>query len=491
MSPSPSLPHGSGRSWITWSSLGLGVHGLGQFALLAVLARHLTKEEFGLVAAAMVVVAFCRVAQSSIGPALVHRPNLHDGHVRAAFALAVWTAAVVVVLLWLAAPACGHFFRDEGLAPLLRAMSLLFVLHAAGVVPEALLQRELRLRDLAHAEIAGVLLGYLPLGVGLAVQGCGAWSLVGAHLGQAAAKSAVLLRRRPHPIRLLARGAETRELARYAFGAMLAGFCTQGASQGDYLVVGRWLSPMHLGVYSRAYQLMVMPAMFLGEVTDRIVFPLLARVQEDKDQLRFAYARGVALVVAVMAPAAAAGIVLGPELIRVILGPGWHDVVLPFQVLMAGLVFRTGYKLSDTLARAMGAVYERAWRQALFAVGIFVGSLAGVAFGTVGVAIGVVMALLGNYALMAWLSCATTGLPAGAFVRLHLRGALLALVVGGVVWGVAAPLRAAAAPALVVLLGGLAAAGLALLVLLRACSARVLGGDGIWLWRTLTGRSAA
>lgn len=74
------------------------------------------------------------------------------------------------------------------------------------------------------------------------------------------------------------------------------------------------------------------------------------------------------------------------------------------RVLSAGLVFRTGYKISDSLARATGAVYRRAWRQVLYAVAVFFGAWIGTNWGIFGVSFGVLGAIILNYCLMSHLS---------------------------------------------------------------------------------------
>lgn len=485
-------PSSRSLGWITWSSLGLGAVGLGQFVLLAVLARELRDrpEAFGVVTATLIVVGIGRVIHSSIGPALVQREDLRTEHEGTAFSLGVLSAIAMMALLWLLAPAVAIFFRDDELTDVMRVMALLFACQAPGLVPEALLQREMRLRELGLAETAGVIVGYLPLGIGCAVAGCGVWALVAAILGQALVKSVVFVWLRPHARRWWPEPKAAREIVVYSGGVASAGLCNYAASQGDNVVVGRWMLTGALGIYGRAYQLMAMPAMFLGEVVDRIVFPLLSRVQDDKDQLRLAYSRGVSLIASVMTPAAATGIALAPEIVLVVLGDGWDEVVVPFQVLMSGLVFRTGYKISDMLARATGTVYARAWRQAIFAGLIFAGAFVGKAWGVTGVACGVVSALTANYLMMAWLSITTTGLLWRRFFGLHLRGLSFGVLFGALAHGAAEILRAEGMPAWSVLGFGALAAVTGFLVLVRAAPGRVLGGDGVWLVRTLLGRPA-
>jgi PST family polysaccharide transporter len=380
-------------------------------------------------------------------------------------------------------------FEMPGLVDMLRAMSMLFVIQAPGLVAEGLLQREMQMRALAMAESAGVLFGYLPLGIGLALLGYGIWSLVSAYLAQALIKCVALVWQRPHERAVLPEPGPARDLLWFSGGFVAARLCNVAASEVDKAVVGYWMSPAHLGVYGRAYRLMAMPAMFLGEVVDRIVFPLLSRLQDDREGLCQAYGRGVSLCATIMLPASAASIVLAPEFVYVMLGSGWDDAVAPFQVLMAGLLFRSGYKISDMLARATGTVYARAWRQAIFAAMILAGALVGTRWGITGVAAGIVAALAGNYFLMAWLSIETTGLGWGRFLWLHVRGVAFALAVGTGVAIVAAVVRQFVTwPPLVFLLTFVIATSALALAVVRA-PARVLGSDGLWLVSTLRGRA--
>ena len=124
-----------------------------------------------------------------------------------------------------------------------------------------------------------------------------------------------------------------------------------GLEEGDYLVVGRWLGSSSLGLYTRARKLMGAPASLLGGMLDDVLFPAMARVQDDLPRLGLAYRRGVSLVALTMLPLSALLMVLAPEVIAVALGPQWLGAVVPFQILAVGLLLRTSYKMSDSLAR--------------------------------------------------------------------------------------------------------------------------------------------
>ncbi|RUT91395.1 lipopolysaccharide biosynthesis protein, partial [Mesorhizobium sp. USDA-HM6] len=126
--------------------------------------------------------------------------------------------------------------------------------------------------------------------------------------------------------------------------------------------------------------------------------------------------------------------IVAPELVLVILGKGWQGAVAPLQILAFSMLFRTSYKLSDSVSRATGTVYARAWRQAVFTIGVFVGSLIGQLWGVEGVAFGVGAAFGINFFLMAQLSLRVTGMTWADFFLVHLPGLALACVVGTGVW---------------------------------------------------------
>lgn len=478
-------------SWLLWAAVGIGGQGVGQFVLLAVLARRLSPEEFGIVTATMIVVGLGRMfIEGSTGPALVQRERLEPAHVRAGFAVALYTALFLMGVSLLSAPFVESFFAMPGLAPVMRALSLVFLFLGLGIVPEALLQRELKLKAIAFSDNLSSLVGLMMTGVVLALAGFGIWALVLAVLCQMFLKAVALLLMRPHERALVPDARAARELWEFSGGFLTARVFNYSAGHGDNFVVAKWMSAETLGIYGRAVQLMTMPAMLLGEIIGRVLFPALARHQTDRPRLLATYRRGIELSASLMLPAAAGGILAAPEIVRVVLGPDWDAVIVPFQILAAILVARMGYKISDSLAQATGTVYERAWRQAVFAVLVVGGAFLGKRWGVEGVAIGHALAIVANYLLMADLSRRTTGLAWHRFAALHGRGLVLAAGFGLLVAGATRGLRSLEAPSWAVLLGGLfVPAGLAVLGAWKAPRA-VLGEAGEWLIGKLRSRGS-
>jgi len=472
-----------GLAWQFGSTVGKGVL---QVVTLAILARLVTPEEFGIVGAALIVVGLSAIfSQFGVGPALVHLEPLRSAHIRAAFAITLVLSLSTTLAVWTSAPVIAGFFAMHDLSVVLRALSLSFLFAGLGVIPESLLQRELRFRALAVVDLASFALGYGALSVLLASMGYGVWALVGGHLGSTICRTCALLICRRHPAMPPWPLSAGSDLVRYGFGFTLTTLGNYAALQGDNVIVGRVLGAGPLGIYGRAYQLLVTPASIFGRVLDRVLFPTLASVQGDQAKLSVAYTRSIGLVATCTLPASVLVIVLANEGVRALLGPDWISVVLPLQILTLGLVCRTSYKISDSLVRATGAVYRSAWRQWAYAVLTVVGAIVGSRWGVPGVAAGTLTAIVVKFILMLRLSQSITGARTEHLIRAHIPGLRLSLATGIVAGSTAVLLRSLEAPPVVTMVAVGAAIGLVVRSwLLVRWPWYFLGEEGVWLLRT-------
>jgi O-antigen/teichoic acid export membrane protein len=148
-----------------------------------------------------------------------------------------------------------------------------------------------------------------------------------------------LMARRPHERSLRVNVQAAKDLLYYGGGHTTARLFNYAALQGDYIVVGRWLSDTALGIYGRAYQLGSTPAQLIGTALDEVLFPTLSSFQDNRTRLGRAYIRAIALTSTLMFPMAVFGVLLGPEIVAVIFGDScgvpptssatrWHELLV-------------------------------------------------------------------------------------------------------------------------------------------------------------------
>src|SRR5262249_1947345 len=93
------------------------------------------------------------------------------------------------------------------------------------------------------------------------------------------------------------------------------------------------------------------------------------------------------------------------------------------RILALAIPFRLIHKVSDPTARALGATYSRAWRQAVFALAVIALAFALSPYGLAAVPWGVVAPSVLDAVLSGWLCCALTGFPVRQLVHAVRPGA--------------------------------------------------------------------
>lgn len=452
-----------------------------QFLIIAILARFLLPNEFGLVAMANVAIALATMlSQVGLGPSLVQRQELTSVHVRVAFSTSLVLGIGAAAALWLVAPMVGRLFENAMAVGVLRGLSPMLFFASGGTVGEAVLERELRFKQLMWANVGSFALVYAPVGVTMVVLDYGVWALVGASVSQSFARSLTLIVISRHPCRPALAWVELRQLLGFGGGVTLVRLSNYLAQQADLAIVGRWLGSAMLGAYHLAFTGMNLQGRYVGNVLDKVLFPAMAKMQREADRLGEVYLRGIGAVGLLTVPMSTLLIIAAPELVPTALGPGWDAVVVPFQILVLQAPLRGCVRISDALVGALGAVYRIAARRVLYALMFVTACLVGVRWNLPGVAVGVTIAVVFNSVMMASLglrSVNRTWPELGAALTPGILIALVAALSGG---ATAILLRSCAVTPVVVL----GATGLAAALATGAVVSllpRILGPAGLWL----------
>lgn len=415
-----------------WSFLGTGGQAAVNALVVVLLARLLTPEDFGLVGAAQVVVSLTQMFMHfGVGPAIVQHENLTRDHIRVGFTLSAVFGILFALLVYYAAPGLAELYRMPDLVPIIQVLAIAFPISGAASIGRSLLQRNLRFRALAMVELTSFVVGYGTVATALALLDFGPWALVYGQIGQTLVATVLVLVASRESVGLAFKLNEAKHLLNFGAGLTLARIFNYLATQADNFIVGRYLGAEMLGLYSRAYQLLMLPTNLIGTVLDRVLFPVMASVKKDSARLRQAFDTSIGVVVLLTLPLSVGLFVAGPQVILTVLGDQWQAAIGPFRVLILFLVWRTAYKISDSLARAVGAVYRRIWRQLAYFLAVVVGALVGQHFGGLtGVAWGVGLAVMVNFILTLQLSISLLGASWAQVLGILGRHSIVACTVG-------------------------------------------------------------
>jgi len=474
------------RRGISWNLVGAASTNAMRVLVVVVLGRVLGSHDFGVVAAALSVIAILHMVRDlGIGPALIQRQDLAPGHVATAFAVSTYLGVVLAGLVVATAPLVGRLYHSPECVELLRALAAIFVLRGVAMTSQMTCQRAMNFRAVALIDTAAYSAGSIA-SIALAIAGLGPWSLVAGYLLEEATSTVAFLVLQPPPFTLRIDRARLRDLLGFGTGQTLFQIVNIIATQGDNIVVGHALGPTALGYYSRAYDLIKLPGAVFTNVVGNVLFPAFSRLQDDPERLGAGFRRIIFVNALVLLPASAVLIVIAPEAIRILMGPRWGDAVLPFQILALVMVMRVSYKVGVVVASAAGAVYALATVNVLYAICVIAGAALTIPWGIPGVAVSTAASIGVMYLLCAWLGMQRAALTWRGFGAAHLPGLALGGVTGASAWPIAGALRGAGLPAAVTLaivcvLGAAVAVAIVWVWLRRG------RGDFAWLGAELAG----
>jgi PST family polysaccharide transporter len=419
-----------------WTYASVALQGFLKLAALMILARLLTPRDFGLLGFALLCTNFVeRIAQGGIAPALVQVEHATPDIISSAWWMSIVLGVLSTIAVALGADYVAIFFEEPELASIIRLVSVGCFLEAILAVPEAMLQRELRCREIMLADNLAYCIGMVGVCTTLAFAGWGVWSLAYAQVSLKAVRLVVLVGAAPAFTRNTIVWQHVKYLTHMGFGFSLGRLLNFFSLQGDNFVVGRLLGTEALGMYNRAYQLMTLPAMYVGQVFERVMFPAMARKQSNRQQLAAEFLVALEVLTLVALPSGVVMFALAPEIVLVGFGEQWRGVIPVVSILSFGVFFRTAYKCSDTAVRSVGAVYYYAGRQAVYSVLVIGGALVGaLVAGVPGVACGVVGAVAINYVSMTRLAMKLLGARITHVARAHMAGCWASVWVVGALW---------------------------------------------------------
>ncbi len=398
--PSPGLASRSikAASWEFSSVIGQAVM---QLAVMAVLARLIPPSGFGLFAIVNTsIVLISLVAEIGVGTAVVQRRTLTEPFLDTAFLISIGLGAAGTVLMWFGSPTIAHFFKQPQVVPMIRVAGFALLITGYVTVAQALLERELLFKKLAIVNIVSYAVGYGVIGTGLAVMKAGAWAIVFASLAQNFIRAGMLLKMTGRRFARAFSRPDCKTIFGFCAGVSLGKIFNSLAGQIDFLVVGRIMGAVPLGLYQMGNQIMDMPRRFLVGVIDRVMYSAFTRIQDEQARMRAAYAQALELANAVLVPLAAFMIIVAPEAVALVLGDKWKDLVRPLQIMLLQVPLRASVRMGDITGTAVGKVYTIGFLKIAYAAMIGLAALAGVRWGLTGVTWAVTAAVLLNLVMM-------------------------------------------------------------------------------------------
>lgn len=318
--------------------------------LFTVQAPLLGPYAFGLVTIVTALVGYSElVIGSAATDALISIRNIDDRHFSAVTTACSLICVVFGIVVFAFAGPLAAAFGDARLVPIMRTLAILPLIQAISIAPTAFAQRELQFGLTAIRTIVSLFAGGV-VGLVLALAGAGVWALVFQALVQRAVATVVLWMAVPLRFRIGISREHLREVARFAWPLMLARSMNWVQGQSPRLVLGAFLGPTDLGLFSLGLRLNDMVTQVAIGPRAMVARVDLRRYATDPAALAVA-ARKVFFQISFMTfPLCVGGALVMPVLFRAWLDPRWQEAIVPSQLmLLMALPFVTYYVTTAVL----------------------------------------------------------------------------------------------------------------------------------------------
>ena len=316
-----------------WTALGRWGQILIGLVTVAVMARWLGPEIYGLYALAMAAVWLGdTVCNGGLAESLVQKADLQPRHTNAIVAASVFTAVAYCAVLALAAPAIGRWMNSPEVEMVLPALSAALLFNAIAAAPAALLRREMKFAKLASIESVSVGLSSL-VGIGMAIAGAGVWALVVMTILRAVLRAAGVLRATSCWPTDPPRWADFRELwlfNRSVLGLRLLQYVDKHAPT---LMIGAILGQAAVGYFTLAWNVVEQIQRALVEPMSGLAMSAAAKARTEPQSLRPLMLGAAKFSSLIACPAFVGVAAIAPTAITFAFGAEWGAAVVTLQVL--------------------------------------------------------------------------------------------------------------------------------------------------------------
>jgi O-antigen/teichoic acid export membrane protein len=352
----------------------------------AILARLLLPSDFGIVGMVSAITGLLgSLGDLGLSSATIQREEITHEQVSTLFWINVVFSLLISVMVAALAPAIAWFYHEPRLVMITLALSGAFLFGGFTAQHYALLTRQMRFGAMALVMVIPLLACNIA-GIWFAKLGYGYWSLIIMSLVLSASTALVTWIATGWIPGLPRRGSGVRSML--AFGGHLTGFNLLNyiTRNGDNILIGRFLGAGALGIYSKAYGLLMLPVQQINAPVNGVVLPALSRLQNHPEQYRRYFLRAVEGLAFIGMPIIAFAFVDARPLVLIFLGPKWLEAAGIFRLLAPAALVGTINLAPTWIFTTLGRTDRQLRWSVITSPLIFAGFVIGLHWGAAGVA---------------------------------------------------------------------------------------------------------
>lgn len=318
-----------------WSAadafLGQGV----TFIVGLVLARLLSPSEYGLIGiCAIFTSVLTGIVDSGFSNALIRKKDTTNEDYNTMFFTNMIISLLLYFFLYISSPWISEFFQRLELVGLIRVMGLILIIQALSITQVTILTKRLDFKTKTKASFVSSFISGV-IGIGMALAGCGVWSLVAQQISRQFLNTICLWILNNWRPQMKYNLQSFHYMWNFGWKLMLSGIIDNTWNQLYQVVVGKCYSPATLGQYARSTEYAGLFSSNFTSIIQRVTYPALSKVQDDKERMILAYRKVIKITMFVSSVCMIYMAAIAEPLLYCMIGPQWQQAAtfLPFICL--------------------------------------------------------------------------------------------------------------------------------------------------------------
>lgn len=297
------------------------------------LARLLSPDDYGLVAMVTAVTGFVMVFQDfGLSAAIIQKEKVDQSQVSAVFWVNILISLAITLTVSVLAPFLVRFYNEDRLfyITIIYAVTILFA--GLSLQHSALMKRQMRFKILSYIQVGSTALSLL-IGIIMALIGFGYWALVASNVLIPLFSSIalwIMCDWRPNFSFKLSKSKEFLK-----FGAGITGFdlINYFSRNADKVLIGKFIGSEPLGLYTKSYQLLMLPITQLRNPLNAVALPALSTLQQEHEKYKSFFKRYLFTLAFFSMPLVITLAIFSDELVLILLGSQWEGAAYIFTLL--------------------------------------------------------------------------------------------------------------------------------------------------------------
>jgi len=303
------------------------------FVILAILARLLEPNDFGLLGMATVFYGLAMIfSEMGISTALIQKKDADNLHFSSVFWLNVATGILLTLLMVAISPLVAIFYGEIQLRAILSVIALNFVISSFSIVQRTIFKKQMNFKIISVCESVAIVISGV-IGVYMAFTGFGVWSLVSQMMTFTLANTVLVWMISSWRPKFVFSLNAIKDIFHFSINITAFRILNYFGRNVDYLLIGKFLGAQALGYYTLAYKLMLVPLQNFTWIVNRVMFPAYSKIQDDKERVRKAYMKVIKAISLITAPLMLGLMALAPEFVLVVFGAKWQPAILLIRIL--------------------------------------------------------------------------------------------------------------------------------------------------------------